>query len=184
MLTILLGGARSGKSALAVRAAVELGTPVTFIATASILDDDEFAKRIELHRAQRPTDWQTIEEPDDLVGALARALKDSTVVIDCLTLWVSNLMEHGHSDSRVLERALELADATRCRSGATFVVTNEVGSGIVPGDYLSRRFRDLLGAVNATLASRADDAFLVIAGRVLSLGLPDLVLRNSRGSGS
>lgn len=171
MLTVLLGGARSGKSSLALEAARSLGVPVTFVATAQALDD-EFAERIERHRAQRPSDWLTIEEPIDLAGVFANIPPSTAVVCDCLTLWVNNLMESGINGAEIVERAHRLAEFVGRRSGATFVVSNEVGSGIVPADAGSRHYRDLLGAVNATFAGLADEAFLVVAGQVLRLDSP------------
>ena len=171
MLTVFLGGARSGKSSLALAAAGGLGVPVTFVATGEALDD-EFAERIERHRAERPSDWLTIEEPIDLAGVFASISPGTAVVCDCLTLWVNNLIESGIDGRVIVERANELAEFARSRPGATFVVSNEVGSGIVPADASSRHYRDLLGAVNATFAGHADEAFLVVAGQVLRLNSP------------
>jgi adenosyl cobinamide kinase/adenosyl cobinamide phosphate guanylyltransferase len=173
MLTVLLGGARSGKSSLALGIAGSFGLPVTFIATAAPLDP-EFAERIDRHRAERPSDWQTIEEPIDLEAVIAQVPHDVVVVVDCLTLWVSNLFGHDLGDAAILERASGVAEIARLREGPTVVVSNEVGSGIVPTDALSRRYRDTLGRVNATFATQADEAFLVVAGRVLPLRDLDL----------
>ena len=178
MLTVLLGGARSGKSALALEIAVSLDLPVTFIATAEPLDA-EFAERIERHRAERPFDWQTIEEPIDLEGALAKVPGEAVVIIDCLTLWVSNLFGRDLDDATIFERASSVAQRARSRSGPVVVASNEVGSGIVPADALSRRYRDTLGRVNATFAAQADEAYLVVAGRVLELAHLDTVRGHS-----
>ena len=168
MLTLLLGGARSGKSSLALAIASRTGLPVTFVATAEPLDA-ELGERIDRHRAERPGDWQTIEEPIDLEAALARVPGDAFVIVDCLTLWVSNLFGHDLDDAAILEQATSVAAFAHGRLGAVVVVSNEVGLGIVPADALSRRYRDALGRVNAIFAAQADEAFLVVAGRVLAL---------------
>ena len=167
-MTLLIGGARAGKSALSVRLADETGLPVTFIATAEALDD-EMTARIARHRADRSDAWRTIEEPLDLEGALAQANGDGAVIVDCLTLWVTNHMLRGEDDERVAALAERTARRAAARRGATYVVTNDVGSGVVPGSELGRRFRDLLGWVNSIWAGAADDAFLVVAGRTLRL---------------
>lgn len=173
MLTVLLGGARSGKSALAIEMAASFDLPATFIATAEPLDA-EFAERIERHRAERPSDWQTIEEPIDLEAALTQ-VPTGPVVIDCLTLWVSNLFGLDLDDATIFERATSVAARASGRGGPVVVVSNEVGSGIVPDDALSRRYRDTLGRVNATFAAQADKAYLVVAGRLLELAQLDVV---------
>jgi adenosyl cobinamide kinase/adenosyl cobinamide phosphate guanylyltransferase len=182
MLTLLLGGARCGKSALALDIASREGLPVTFVATAEALDD-EIAERIERHRAERPRDWETIEEPVEIERALAEAAEGTAVVVDCLTLWVSNLFGRGFEDDAIFERAARFATGARGRPGRVVVVTNEVGSGIVPADALSRRYRDALGRVNATFASHADEAFLVVAGRVLALAAMDIETGEVSGRG-
>lgn len=170
-LTLLIGGARAGKSDLAMSLASKRGGPVAFVATARA-SDEEMAERIRQHRADRPSEWTTIEEPLDLEGALGRAGDGATAIVDCLTLWVSNLLEDGCDDEEVVARAERAAERARDRSGATIAVTNEVGSGIVPMHPLSRRYRDLLGRVNAIWASRASRAVLVVAGRVVPLADP------------
>jgi adenosyl cobinamide kinase/adenosyl cobinamide phosphate guanylyltransferase len=167
-LTVLLGGARSGKSALAVRLAATALCPTTVVATGQALDD-EMAERIALHRSERPSAWATVEEPLDLYRALSAIADEGTVVVDCVTLWVANLLGAGRTDAEVLERAGKVAAQAGERPGRVIVVSNEVGSGIVPGDAMSRRYRDLLGRVNSEFAERAADAFLVVAGRVVPL---------------
>lgn len=165
MLTVLVGGARSGKSALAVDLAARSGRPVAFIATATA-DDDEMVARIARHRADRPA-WTTIEEPVDLAAAMSAAGAEWCVVVDCLSLWTMNVFER--TDDEVLALVTEHVAKARARPGPTIVVGNEVGSGIVPGDPMSRRFRDLLGQVNAVWSRAADQALLAVAGRVLRL---------------
>lgn len=166
-LTFLLGGARSGKSSLALRLAEASEKPVCFIATAEA-GDDEMAARISRHRAERPEGWVTIEEPLDLGRALAATPPDSFVVIDCLSLWVSNLMGAGWSAARIEAASRDGAQAAASRS-AVVAVSNEVGFGIVPDNALARDYRDVLGRVNATWADAAERTALVVAGRVVPL---------------
>lgn len=168
MLSVLLGGARSGKSRLAVAMASRSGLAVTFIATAEA-NDAEMTERIDAHRAERSSSWTTIEEPVELEAALAQVPATEAVVVDCLTLWVANLLQRHLDDTDILERAGRVGALSTERQGPVIVVSNEVGSGIVPADVLSRRYRDCLGRVNAALVARADQAFLVVAGRTLAL---------------
>jgi adenosylcobinamide kinase/adenosylcobinamide-phosphate guanylyltransferase len=170
-LTLLLGGARSGKSALAVRLAGRWAGPVTVVATAEA-GDLEMAERIRRHRAGRPAGWLTLEAPLELEAALAAAPAGAFVVLDCLTLWVANLMEQGRDDGHVEERARSAAATAAARAAPTVAVSNEVGAGIVPADALSRRYRDLLGQVNAIWAAAADQALLLVAGRAVALADP------------
>ena len=163
---LVLGGARSGKSDRAVRLAVESGLPVTFIATATALDA-EMTERISRHRGIRPHDWATIEEPLDLSGAIDGVATDRFLVVDCLTLWVSNLLGAGHDRQDVLASAERAASSLAGRQGA--VVSNEVGLGIVPANELARTFRDVLGAVNAAFAGCASRSIFMVAGRALEL---------------
>ena len=167
-LVVLLGGARSGKSERALELAVRNGAAVTFIATGEA-GDDEMAARIAEHRASRPEGWRTVEEPLDLVGALSAAEPGGTVVVDCLSLWTANALERGDSDADVEAHAREAAAASAARHGLTVAVSNEVGLGIVPHTALGRRYRDLLGRVNAIWVDAADEAALVVAGRALRL---------------
>jgi adenosylcobyric acid synthase len=161
-LTFLLGGARSGKSALALSLAG--GAPVTFVATGTA-GDEEMAERIERHRAERPVSWSTVEEPVALREAIEAA--EGTVVVDCLSFWVANLVEAGWADAAV---EAEAEAAARVAAGLrTIAVSNEVGLGVVPATPLGRRYRDVLGRVNASWAEAAEDAYLVVAGRALRL---------------
>jgi adenosylcobinamide kinase / adenosylcobinamide-phosphate guanylyltransferase len=175
MLVVVLGGARSGKSALAVRWASAAGQPVTFVATAEA-GDAEMARRIAHHRAERPPSWATEESPLDLSGPLQRVTAPATVVIDCLTLWVANVTAAGWDEETVVKAAAQTAAAAARRPGLVLAVSNEVGSGIVPASASVRRYRDLLGRVNAVFAGAAHHAYLVVAGLVLPLGpAPDRV---------
>ena len=175
-LTLLLGGARGGKSAYALRLTQEServsGSEVCFIATAQGLDEDMTA-RITRHRAERPAHWRTIEEPCQIDEALRQANGVGIVVIDCLTLFVSNwLMRHEDEHEceqfvrRVTRNFLELA---RTREQTIICVSNEVGLGIVPEARLGRTFRDLLGRVNQDFAAAADEVYLLVAGLPLQL---------------
>jgi adenosyl cobinamide kinase/adenosyl cobinamide phosphate guanylyltransferase len=168
-LTFLLGGARSGKSALAARLAAEWEGSVLVLATAEAREDAELAARIAHHRRERPAAWQTVEEPLDLVGELRRAPTDAFVLVDCLTLWAANALEVGWSDDEVERAAGEAAVLAAGRPAPTVVVSNEVGMGIVPDTPLGRSFRDLQGRVNTVFAAEANRACLVVAGRALEL---------------
>lgn len=170
-MTLLLGGARSGKSALATRMAATAGRSVTFVATAEA-GDAEMTARIAAHRLERPVGWETVEDPGLDLDTLAGIDAERFIVIDCLTLWVANRLEE--SDEAVVAHATAVAEGLRRRETGSVVVSNEVGSGIVPFEPSTRRYRDLLGWVNIAVASVADRTLLVVAGRVLELDAPDL----------
>ncbi|HEX5762749.1 MAG TPA: bifunctional adenosylcobinamide kinase/adenosylcobinamide-phosphate guanylyltransferase [Solirubrobacterales bacterium] len=167
-LTVLLGGARSGKSALALRRAVAAGAPVVFIATGEARDE-EMERRITRHRAERDPSWPTVEAPLDLGAAIAAAAPAACVIVDCLSLWVANLLQRGLGEEELVERAEAAAALAAGRSGTTIAVSNEVGMGVVPEFELGRRYRDALGRVNAAWAARAEEAVLVVAGRTMAL---------------
>ena len=163
-LALLIGGARSGKSRLALERAEREGAPVWFIATGEALDA-EMTDRIERHRAERPAGWTTVEEPVALERALAGVPDGTTAVVDCLSLWVANVFE----SRPVEELSAAAARVAAARPGLTIAVTNEVGLGIVPDNALERAYRDALGRVNAQWAAAAGEAHLVVAGRTLAL---------------
>jgi adenosylcobinamide kinase / adenosylcobinamide-phosphate guanylyltransferase len=164
---LLTGGARSGKSSLAVALAQRNGADVVFLATGQP-GDDEMAARIARHRVERPGHWTTIEEPVRLVEAIGGVEPSACLIVDCLSLWVANLLEVERAEA--IERdAAAAAGLAATRPGTTLVVTNEVGLGVVPATPLGRDYRDLLGRVNAIWAERATEAYLVVAGRVLPL---------------
>ena len=167
-LTFLLGGARSGKSALAVDLARAWGGPVTFVATAEA-GDEEMAERIRLHRSERPPEWVTVEAPLDVRGAFEAAPLEAAIVLDCLSLWVSNLLLRGEPPAEIEREGAALSGLAARRGALTVVVSNEVGLGVVPANELGRRFRDVLGRINARWAADADHAAFVVAGRSLTL---------------
>ena len=159
-LTFLLGGARSGKSAYAEKLATALQSPWTYIATAQAFDD-EMAERIALHRARRGEGWSTVDAPLELAQSLRAVSDGRPVLVDCLTLWLSNhmLAEHDHDALSV-----ELESVLSAPRGPWFVVSNEVGLGIVPDSALGRRFRDAQGRLNQRIAALADRVFFMVAG--------------------
>jgi adenosylcobinamide kinase/adenosylcobinamide-phosphate guanylyltransferase len=167
----VLGGARSGKSRFAV-ASQPPGARVTFIATAQAGDGD-MAARIARHRAERPSTWRTVEEPHDLVTRLRECGTDAdAVVVDCLTLWVSNLMLRGDADGWIVKHAEELSALLPLRTADVTLVSNEVGEGVHPPTEAGRRFRDLLGIVNQRVAAAADRVVLMVAGLPLPVKAP------------
>ncbi len=176
-LTVLIGGARSGKSSLAVEFGQRFDRPssetaenersVTFIATAPAFDDD-MANRIERHRAERPAHWATVEEQIELASAITAA-PDGLVIVDCLTLWTSNLIWAERSDDEIRELATAAANAATQRSGPVVAISNEVGLGIVPENDLARRYRDIHGWVNQEWVRSADRALHLVAGKAVPL---------------
>jgi adenosylcobinamide kinase/adenosylcobinamide-phosphate guanylyltransferase len=166
---LISGGARSGKSSCAVELAKRRGTRVAFIATGTA-SDAEMKTRIEQHKRSRPPQWTLIEEGKDIAATLP-ALKDKyeVVVIDCLGLLISNLLADNLDDEEIERRIGQLRDAIRTVDLTTIVVSNEVGSGIVPMHALTRRFRDLLGLSNQMLARQADTVI------VMHMGIPVVI---------
>ena len=171
-LTVLIGGARSGKSGLAVKLARDQTAPVTVIATAEA-GDEEMGARIDQHKRERPAAWVTVEEPLELAAAIASVPDDHFLILDCLTLWVSNMVIARGAQATESD-AVRAAAAAAARGGMTVAVTNEVGLGVVPEHQLGRAYRDLLGRVNTIWAEASERAFLLVAGRALELveGLP------------
>ncbi len=159
-LTLVLGGARSGKSRYAEDLIAALRPPWVFVATAE-LGDAEMAERIALHQLRRGRDWRTVEAPHDLTDALAAISGKAPTVVDCLTLWLSNRMLAG-ADLEVEIARLEAA--LDSRRAPVVLVSNEVGFGIVPDNELARRFRDLQGRLNQRMAARAERVVLMVAG--------------------
>jgi adenosyl cobinamide kinase/adenosyl cobinamide phosphate guanylyltransferase len=171
-LTFVLGGARSGKSALAVQLASTFASPIVVVVTAEARDD-EMTERIRRHQEARPSEWETVEAPVELAGAIDSLGDEVAVVLDCLTLWVSNAIEARRGDTAIVAEAEDIAHTLAARSEHAVVVSNEVGLGIVPTNALARRYRDVLGEVNAVFARVADRSYLMVAGRAVALGSPE-----------
>lgn len=174
-LILILGGARSGKSAYAERLAHEGDGDVLFVATATA-GDEEMARRIAAHRAERPPSWRTLEAPSGVARAVAAAAPGATtILLDCVTLLVSNLLlAHEADGDAAIGLAVDseidaLLDRIAGDTARWIVVSNEVGMGLVPPYPLGRAYRDLLGRMNARLAARADRAYLLVAGLPLDL---------------
>jgi adenosylcobinamide kinase/adenosylcobinamide-phosphate guanylyltransferase len=174
MAELILGGARSGKSALALRRAAESGRAVVWIATAEA-SDDEMAARIARHRAERPAHWQTVEETLHLADALRRvASADSCAVVDCLTLWLTNLMMPVEPAQASDEAALVAAGEALCAAiaaapGPVVLVGNEIGLGVIPMGREVRQFVDALGRMNQAVAAACERVTLMAAGLPLVL---------------
>src|SRR5689334_18381057 len=163
-VVLIVGGVRSGKSRYAQQLAAT-GERVAFIATAEDRDE-EMAQRVARHRAERPSTWTTIEAPVEISDALLSCHgKFDTIVIDCLTLWASNLMEHEQQDAQRVAPHIDRLVRTLSRISSTIIlVSNEVGSGIVPDTEMGRFYRDVLGSINQRVAAVADEVLLLVAG--------------------
>lgn len=164
-LTLVLGGARSGKSRYAEALVTQTAPPWVYLATAEALDG-EMQARIAHHRARRDAGWRTLEAPRDLAGALREAGGGRPLLIDCLTLWLSNTLLAGGDVDEACEGLVQVLSEVR---GPLVAVSNEVGFGIVPDTPLGRRFRDAQGRLNQRVAAVADRVVLVVAGLPLSL---------------
>jgi adenosylcobinamide kinase/adenosylcobinamide-phosphate guanylyltransferase len=182
--TLVLGGARSGKSAWAERHVAESGRPVLYVATATA-GDDEMTERIAAHRARRPAHWYTVEAPTQLLPAIqTSATPGDAVLVDCLTLWVSNALlaaiaeqdpeqippaTWATAETALVGEVRALIEFARARDLHLVLVSNEVGMGIVPATPLGRGYRDILGRVNQAVTSEADAVMLMIAGLAVDL---------------
>ncbi|MCU1298415.1 MAG: Adenosylcobinamide-phosphate guanylyltransferase [Acidobacteriaceae bacterium] len=168
-LTLVLGGVRSGKSRYAQRLGLRFA-PVTFIATARVCDD-EMRVKVERHRNERPKEWDTVEEPLELAPVLAHhGPTNQLLLIDCLTLFASNLLEaDGENSGSIHSRIEALCQGLISVPCSVVLVSNEVGSGVVPAYFAGRRFRDLLGEINQRIASLADNVVFMVAGLPLAL---------------
>lgn len=164
-LTLVIGGAASGKSAFAERLAEGAGRPLSYIATAQAFDE-EMKLKIAAHQARRNAGWETLEAPLDVAGTLAQVGADRVVLVDCVTLWLTNQLMAGADLLAEEQRLLKALAACEAR---VIVVTNEVGAGIVPDNALSRRFRAAQGRLNQAIARRADTVVGVMAGLPFAL---------------
>jgi adenosylcobinamide kinase/adenosylcobinamide-phosphate guanylyltransferase len=165
-LIIILGGVRSGKSRYAQQLAGDIGKRVLFLATAEA-GDDEMKHRIARHKSSRPESWRTIEEQMDIAGALRKnAARADAVIIDCITVWLSNLLLHNEklSEKEMTAEIDRLIDSYEQGEVTYIIVSGEVGMGIVPEHPLGRIFRDYLGLANQRLAAKADRVVLMVAG--------------------
>ncbi|MCP5159139.1 MAG: bifunctional adenosylcobinamide kinase/adenosylcobinamide-phosphate guanylyltransferase [Gammaproteobacteria bacterium] len=167
MKEFIIGGARSGKSAFAQRRAIASGLHVVYLATAQA-GDAEMAERIARHRAERPLGWGLVEEPLALAAALnAHAALDRCLLVDCLTLWLNNLLAIG--EGRLTDEVDALLETLPVLPGHILLVSNEVGQGIVPANPLARRFRDEAGCLHQAVAALCDQVSFIIAGLPLTL---------------
>lgn len=169
---LVTGGARSGKSVIAERLTEKMGDRPIYIATAQAFDS-EMEVRIKTHQDRRGAHWTTIAEPLDLTAALAQSDGQGPRLVDCLTLWTSNLMHH---DRDVKSAAQDLALAISAQTAPVVLVTNEVGAGIVPENALARRFRDEAGRVNQIIAAACDALYLAVAGYPIKVKPNDIEL--------
>lgn len=168
-MILVTGGARSGKSRFAERLAEACGAPLGYIATATA-GDAEMAARISRHQERRGDGWQTIEEPFELARVLAEADgRYAALLVDCVTLWLSNLLLRVDDPALVLPHVKALAERLAGMESTVVLVTNEVGQGIVPENRLARTFRDLSGEANQLLAAVADEVYVSISGIPLRL---------------
>ncbi len=163
-MIFITGGARSGKSRFAEELARQFSGPKAYLATAQALDE-EMAERIRRHRENRPADWQTLEEPIQVAeGIQKQAERYQLILLDCLTLWVSNLMMAGWDEAKILEEGDRLLEACRQAKCSLILVGNEVGMGIVPENAQARLFRDLSGFIQQNTARESDEVYFMVSG--------------------
>ncbi len=167
------GGRRSGKSSYALELAESMGEKRLYVATAEPLDD-EMKERIARHREERGDGWDTTEEPIDIVNILDHSKKYNVILIDCLTLWLCNIMHNGEaggepSDETIMKHIHSLADSCTSSNTDVIAVTNELGLGVIPSDPLSRRFTDLAGIMNQRMAAAADRVVITVSGIPLTI---------------
>lgn len=168
-IIFIFGGARSGKSTHAAELAKKTGKRVAFIVTCLPMDR-EMKKRIELHKKKRPSHWQTFEEPKKLSALLKKIdSKFNVVIIDCFTLFISNLLSEGLNDNAIEDRINKILNVLKSAKYRSIIVANEVGLGIVPRNRLARRFRDLAGKINQLLTQKANSVFFMLSGLPLKV---------------
>ncbi|MGA2315412.1 MAG: bifunctional adenosylcobinamide kinase/adenosylcobinamide-phosphate guanylyltransferase [Thermodesulfobacteriota bacterium] len=163
-MIFITGGCRSGKSRYALHYANQNFSKKLFLATCEVLDE-EMAQRIKLHKKMRGPEWQTIEEPIEIVKKIRECGRDrEAILIDCLTLWLYNLLMKWDNDLRIIEETEKLINIIKQSQTSFILVSNEVGMGIVPADPLSRRYRDLLGIINQRIAEALDTVIFMVSG--------------------
>ncbi len=169
-IVYITGGARSGKSSYAQKRAEEHDGALLYVATAEVRDR-EMVERVERHQAERGERWHSLEEPVALAEKMPAAADGcSAVLLDCLTLWLNNMLEKfGNKEEDISQHAAGLIAALKQLDATIYIVSNEVGSGIVPENHLARSFRDLAGLLNQQFAAAADEAWLVVSGMPLKL---------------
>jgi adenosyl cobinamide kinase/adenosyl cobinamide phosphate guanylyltransferase len=167
-VVFVVGGASSGKSRFSCQLAQEWGEDVAYIAT-SIPLDDEMRTKIEEHKKRRPKGWKTVEEPYDLKGVLAEVVDRGILVVDCLTLYISNLLLKGVDKDDILDEVREFLLLLKKEGKRAVIVSNEVGWGVVPENPLGRRFRELAGYVNQVVQEMSDEVYLMVAGRGIKI---------------
>jgi len=173
-IILITGGCRSGKSSYAQKIAESVPGPKTYIATCPCLDE-EMAERIRKHKEARNASWLTVEETLDLAGALSLSAASPVILVDCLTLWINNLLYEAEvqggefREEDMIRQCRRVLDACLTISGKVIFVTNETGMGIVPADPLTRRFRDIAGRCNQSIAEKADSVVVMISGIPLTL---------------
>ncbi len=170
IVTLVIGGCRSGKSRYALNAANAVPGPRRLFLATSVPRDREMTQRVQAHQAERGCDWETVEEPVNIhEKLLAHADTADVILVDCLTLWISNMMGADMDDPAIENRLKQTAQVFSRLQCPVFLVSNEVGYGIVPENALARRFRDLAGHVNQFMADTADRVVLTVAGQALQI---------------
>ncbi len=168
-ITFILGGARSGKSRFAIERAKGIGKKVAFIATCKP-SDKEMKGRISIHKKARPSHWQTFEEPQEVSSLLKKMDQEfEVIIIDCLTLFVSNILLEGFKQKDIKKSCEDMLSALKNLNARAIIVSNEVGLGIVPDNKLAREFRDIAGRVNQIVAEEANEVFFMASGLALKI---------------
>ena len=167
-IIFISGSVRSGKSGFAVSRAKKFKTPVVFIATCRPLDD-EMKERVHKHKQNRPKTWKTIEEDMDIAAVIRRLKEKDTAILDCLTLWISNLLLAGLNEKEISRRIKDFIAALKQTPASVVIVSNEVGWGIVPDNRLSRIFRDIIGTLHQRIAAVSDEVHLMVAGIAMKI---------------
>lgn len=167
-IVFITGGARSGKSAFAVARAKKSKGGVIFLATGKPADS-EMRARVRKHKRSRPRAWRTVEEDINIAAVISKLEKEQVVIIDCLTLWLSNLLLSGRGEEEILKKVKEFIAALKNTASSVIIVSNEVGGGVVPENKLARAFRDIVGIAHQRIVKVSDEAYFVVCGIPLPL---------------